>query len=99
MTRNADVSLDAEKFDDSDDDFRDHVKKILRKRSRLAIVRLEIGRDISEEFRKLLVNAVKVENHYIYKDETPLNMKYVFELAGKAPDKAGGGLLYTPYEP
>ena len=26
-------------------------------------------------------------------------MKYVFELAGKAPDKAGGGLLYTPYEP
>ena len=41
VTRNADISPEDEEFDD-DDDYRHHMKKILKKRKRLAPVRLEI---------------------------------------------------------
>ena len=99
VTRNADVSFDSEKFEDSETDFRNYVRSRLRKRATLAIVRLEIDRDVSDGFRKELMKMTGVQKHQVYIDRTPLNMKYVFEMIGGLPDGLKGKLLYRPYEP
>ena len=43
VTRNADITLDEEKFDDDNIDMISHMKKVLKKRKKLAPVRLEIN--------------------------------------------------------
>ena len=91
--------FDSEKFEDSETDFRNYVEKRLRKRATLAIVRLEIDRDVSDGFRKELMKMTGVQKHQVYIDRTPLNMKYVFEMIGGLPDGLKGKLLYRPYEP
>ena len=45
VTRNADISLDEEKFDEENPDFLNYMSKLLRKRDRLAPVRLEVQCD------------------------------------------------------
>src|SRR5699024_9655219 len=47
VTRNADISPEDEDYD-INDDFRQHMQKVLRKRARLAPVRLEIQGDAGE---------------------------------------------------
>lgn len=99
ITRNADVSFDSDKFEDAEIDFRNHVKKILKKRAGMAIVRMEIGGSISSAFMKELLKIVNVKNRQIYKDTTPLNMKYVFELISRLPERLRRTLCYEPYVP
>ncbi|MGN0505581.1 MAG: polyphosphate kinase 1 [Lachnospiraceae bacterium] len=99
VTRNADVSFDSDKFEDTETDFRNHVKKLLKKRANLSIVRLELGSTVSNSFMKELLQIIEVENHQIYIDTTPLHMKYVFELVSKLPEKLCKPLCYIPYVP
>ena len=99
VTRNADVSFDSEKFEDAETDFRNYVQKLLKKRQTLAVVRLEIDRDISNALKKELLKMTSVETHQVYIDKTPLNMKCVFELVDRLPEELSRRLLYEPYEP
>ncbi|MGM9946921.1 polyphosphate kinase 1 [Floccifex sp.] len=98
VTRNADISFDEEKFEDSEEDFRHQVKKLLKQRDHLSVIRLEIDKKISESFRNILIKLVKVENHQIYVDDCPLNMGYVFQLIGQLEKEIVQPLLYKPYK-
>lgn len=97
VTRNADISFDDEKFEDNEEDFRRHVKKLLKTRDHLAVVRLELGSQISEAFRARLAKLAKVESYQIYVDQCPINMGYVFRLTGELPRETTAKLLYKPY--
>ena len=97
VTRNADISYDEEKFDDNDTDFRNRMSKLLKKRSHLAIVRLEIGGAAEGDFLKLLKRRIDVADHQIYFDRAPLNMKYVFALEKALPADRVTPLVFTPY--
>lgn len=97
VTRNADISFDEEKFEDNEEDFRRQFRKLLRKRNHLAVMRLELSRSISEEFRGKLSSLIRVETHQIFVDQCPLNMRYVFRLAAQLPKAAAEELLYAPY--
>lgn len=97
VTRNADISFDDEKFDDSEEDFRSRVLKLLKKRDSLSVMRLEISEKISEPFLSSLTALVHVEKRQIYFDSCPLNMKYVYPLAGDLPPQKAQALLYPPY--
>lgn len=100
VTRNADISFDEEKFEDIDtDDFRSQMSKLLKKRSRLSIIRLELDRKISDDFLKLLKKRIRVEDYQIYTSHAPLNMKYVFELEEHLPKDLAQTLYYTPFQP
>lgn len=98
VTRNADLSFDEEKFDDDEDDFLAQVTKLLKKRDSLSVVRLEFSRRISEEFLTRLTHLIPVEKRQICFDSCPLNMKYVFRLAGELPTEKVVTLLYSPYQ-
>ena len=99
VTRNADISFDDEKFEDSEEDFRRQMQKLLKQRDHLAVVRLELSTPVSQEFQKLLSSVIRVENRQIFVDRCPLNMRYVFRLAGELPKEISARLLYTPYRP
>lgn len=99
VTRNADISFDDDKFEDIDGDFRSHMSKLLKKRNRLSIIRLEISDRISGDFMKLLKKRISVEDYQIYIDKAPLNMKYVFALENQLPEKISQPLRFLPYHP
>ncbi|MGE4354533.1 MAG: polyphosphate kinase 1 [Oscillospiraceae bacterium] len=100
VTRNADISFDEDKFEDIESiDYRSHVSKLLKKRSRLGIVRLELQGQISPEFQQLLSERISVENHQIYFARAPLCMKYIFDLTSALPEEIAAPLLFDPYTP
>ena len=55
VTRNADISFDVDKFEDTtEEDFRNHVSKLLHLRGKQSAVRLEVSRPISQAFLDIL---------------------------------------------
>lgn len=99
VTRNADISFDDEKFEDDEDDFRSRITMLLKKRDHLSVVRLEVNSAVSDEFKKILIKYVQVESHQMYVDPCPLNMDYVFGLAGDLLAEKAAALLYPIYQP
>ena len=99
VTRNADISFDDEKFEDSEADFRRQMKKLLKQRDHLAVVRLELSAPVSGEFQSILSELVRVETHQVFVDTSPLNSRYVFRLLGELPKDRSVRLLYPTYHP
>lgn len=98
VTRNADISFDAEKFEDNGEDFRNSMSKLLKKRDSLSVVRMELSKSVSEEFLSKLMKLVQVKERQIYFDTCPLNMRYVYQLAGEMSSEKAGLLLYPSYQ-
>ena len=99
VTRNADISFDDEKFEDNEEDFRRQMKKLLKQRDHLAVVRLELSASVSAELQRILSSLVRVEDHQVFVDSTPLNMRYVFRLTGELPKELSPRLLYPAFRP
>ena len=97
VTRNADISFDEEKFEDSEEDFRRQMKKLLKQRDHLAVVRVELSEAISQEFQSKLSSLVRVETSQMFTDSCPLNMHYVFRLINELPKELSSHLLYPAY--
>lgn len=98
-TRNADISFDGEKFEDSEDDLLLRMTKLLKKRANQSIVRLELNQTPSQEMMDLLHGIVPVEDHQIVYDPSPLEMHYVFYLENNLPEFLREKLTYSPYHP
>lgn len=99
VTRNADISFDDDKFDDMDVDYRTKVSKLLKKRSQLGIMRLELQGKPSGEFQRILGARIDVENHQVYTCSAPLCMKYVYPMAASLPAEVSAPLSFAPYIP
>ena len=102
VTRNADISFDEEKFDDADDDYLKIMSHLIKKRGRLAPVRLEIQGEKGNSLDKLsemLQKRLSIDKSQVFFTSSPINMKYVFSLEKKIPDSFLGELKYTPYSP
>ncbi len=99
VTRNADISFDDEKFDDNDEDFLESFSKLLRKRSRLSIIRLEISDSVHNSFFNAITKLLGVARQQVFEDACPLKMKYVFGLADELPQERAKTFLYEPYTP
>ena len=97
VTRNADISFDEEKFEDTEEDFRKQVLKLLKKRGRLAVVRMELNHEISEQFFTRLTKLVQMDGEQCFVDPCPLQMGYVFTLAGALSRGKAKRLSYQPY--
>lgn len=98
VTRNADLDA-TEGTDESDEDYREHMKRILKKRSRLAPVRLESERPLSPTLEKLLLKRLNLKAHQTYVTTVPLDMSYTFGLASRLGEPKRGQLTNTPFTP
>lgn len=98
VTRNADINPDDEVFD-IDSDFREKMKKMLNRRRRLAIVRLELSAQVQDSLQQYLCSKLSIHPGQIYITEAPLKPAFVFDLAAHvSPDKARM-LTYRPFVP
>ncbi|MEG2531512.1 MAG: polyphosphate kinase 1 [Gordonibacter sp.] len=98
VTRNADLDAN-EGIDENDEDYRDHMKRILKKRARLAPVRLESERPLSSTIEGLLLERLNLKPHQMYSTIVPLNLSYTFGLAARLPEKERAALTNPPFSP
>ncbi|MGI6349927.1 MAG: polyphosphate kinase 1 [Eubacteriaceae bacterium] len=99
VTRNADISFDEEKFDDDEDlDYRHHMSKLLKKRARLAPVRLEMQGE-NHELSLLLSQRLQLEKKQVFYSSCPLEMRYVFSLYSQISPHLLWNLIYPGYTP
>ncbi|MBR4456406.1 MAG: polyphosphate kinase 1 [Solobacterium sp.] len=98
VIRNADVSVDDDSFEDSED-YRDRMVRMLKKRKRMNPVRIELSRRISEGMMKYLSKYLKAEDRMIYVCNMPMDRKYMFQIAELLPKELADKLSYPPYTP
>ena len=85
ITRNADI--DAEEVKDEDLDYRDMMKNLIRERTRLSPVRLELTRKIDPEAENEIAGYLGIDLNHIIFVETPLDLSFVFGLQDYLRDK------------
>ena len=98
VTRNADISPEDEDCEVGDD-FRQHMKKVLRKRSRLAPVRLEVQGEAPESLTEYLRVRLALTGEQVFRTRAPISMGYVYALEGRLPAESAAALCYPPYTP
>ena len=98
VTRNADLDP-LEGADEVGEDFREHMKKILKKRTRLTPVRLESEQPLSKTVKAELKKRLHLREDQIYQTFVPLNMDYGFELSNMLDDKHASKLKFKPFTP
>ena len=98
VTRNADISPEDEDYEEMED-FRTHMQKVLKKRARLAPVRLEIQGRPSPALVEHLCRQLNLPQEHVFCCKAPLAMGYVFSLESKLPPESAGALCYPPFQP
>lgn len=98
VTRSADIDFDEKKSNHNTDDFRDSVRHLLKKRSKLGFVRLEIEGEIDKELLKILRRYIDLDSHQIYFNRSPLNIKYVSDLENKLSEEQKKYLMFPVYK-
>ncbi len=93
VTRNSDIDYDEDNLDDDEIDLRSHLTKLLRKRERLAPVRLELQGE-APAIQKLLEEKLKLTGAQSFVCRCPLDLKYAYQLTG-----CDRSLYYTPHTP
>ena len=100
VTRNADIQVDDETFGVEGGDFRKKMEKLLRQRRRMAVVRVEISRPISDHFKEHFRSRFEVSDAQIFLSRTaPLKLGYAFSLGEHLPEKKRAFLSDAPFTP
>lgn len=99
VTRNADINLIASNIDE-DEDYRQFMEKILKRRNRLSPIRLEVFKSISQDALDYLCAQLKISPNQVFISKTStLEPKYFFSLIDKLPEDLRKTLSYEPYSP
>lgn len=99
VTRNADINLDAGDIED-DEDYRDSMKTILKKRNRLSPIRLEVFREIEPQALDYLLRQLHLSRSQVFISwHAPLDLGYLFDLIGALPEDIRRALSYKPFTP
>ncbi len=98
VTRNADISAEDETFE-VDDNFRERMKKVLKKRARLSPVRVEVQGRMNKILTYFIMDKLKVDKEQMFISKAPLVMGYVFQLLGRLSPIQKNELSYPPFEP
>jgi polyphosphate kinase len=97
ITRNADIHPEDEGFD-FDLDFRVHMKLILKKRSRLAPVRMEVEGELDEKIRRVFKDRAKLSDSQIFVQKSPITYDYVFDLMDRLSPKQRLDFTDPPFQ-
>lgn len=98
VTRNADIDPN-DGTEDMDYDYREHMKRILKKRARLAPVRLETDTPLSPVTKKFLLKRLGLKIHQVYVTSVPLDMGYAWGLDSMVKPELASKLTPEPFTP
>ena len=98
VTRNADITVD-EGMMDHDIDFRDVLSELLKKRRKLAAVRLQFWPSAPQEIVKFLRDKLVVPADRCYTQTSPLDPGLLFRLASRVSADSNPAFSYPPARP
>ncbi len=98
VTRNADINPDDESYE-LEEDYRQRMKQVLKKRAQLACVRLEIQNDFCPKGRNWLINRLNIGKEQVFFSKTPLSTKYLYSLIDMASPAQKRQLSYPAFAP
>ncbi|MDR2714069.1 MAG: polyphosphate kinase 1 [Coriobacteriales bacterium] len=98
VTRNADMDTIGEQFE-GDDDFREHMSKLLKHQKRLAPVRLEIQGSELKKLPNYLKKKLKLEDNQVFMSVAPLDLSYQGALRDHVSPAVRKRFSYEPFEP
>lgn len=78
VTRNADIDFNA--VYDEDLDYRDKMAQIVKLRKKLAPVRLELSRDITEDMVKQVCKYAEMEEPHVFLSRAPLDLSFLSQI-------------------
>ena len=78
VTRNADIDADA--LYDEDLDYRDFMTELIKRRKKLAPVRLELTREMDGEIVDILCDYLELDSDHVFQAQSPLDLSFVFEI-------------------
>ena len=78
VTRNADIDADA--LYEEDIDYREFMAELIKRRKRLAPVRLELSRELDGEIVRTLCKHMDVDKDHVFKNNSPLDLSFLFGI-------------------
>ena len=98
VTRNADLGLELD-LGDEDTDFRQYMKEVLKKRNRLAPVRLEVQQGVTQELLQFFLQKLDLREKQVFTCTSPLDFSYISEIMRRIPDQNRQRLFYPKFSP
>ncbi len=98
VTRNADIDIDDDTLD-LDYDYRHKMKELLKKRRRLAPVRLELSSKLDDSFLSYVQDKLKLSQAETFITTTPMNLQNAFDLGNKLAPSDKSRLEFLPFTP
>ena len=98
VTRNADIDPDGEGVEE-EEDYRQHMKKVLKLRQRLQPVRLEIRGKLGKKLEDLIASELSLESRRVFRLNRPIDLGYVYGLETHIPDHEHAACVYRKFEP
>lgn len=96
IIRNADISEDDDSFLDCDFDFRNLMEELIKKRKKLAPVRIQVAGDKNSDSIKYLCKRLELEDNQVFSAFAPLDLSFAFSLKGSFENTC---LCYAPFMP
>ncbi len=98
VTRNADITVE-EGMMDHDIDYREVMTELLKKRRKLAAVRIQFFREAPMEIAKLLCVRLMLPEKQCFVQQSPLDLSFLFKLYGRVEADGHAELCYPPARP
>jgi polyphosphate kinase len=97
-TRNADINYE-EEGEEIEGDFRFLMKKLLKKRRRLSVVRLEMATPPEENFEKVFCERLQIGKREIFASRAPMKFSHLSLIIGKMNPEVKLALSYHSFTP
>ncbi len=98
ITRNADITVDEGMFD-HDVDYREIMSDLLKKRRKLAAVRLQVSPRAPAQIVSLLLDKLVLPQRQVFEQSTPLDLSIGFKIAARLAQDGHPELFYPVKRP
>ena len=95
ITRNADIDADA--IYDEELNYRDHMVEVIKRRMRLAPIRVELSRTLEAPVIKRLCDNLNLKENQLFSSDSPLELSFLSDLRDLLRTRAE--LFYAPRRP
>ena len=98
VTRNADIDV-KEGMMDHDIDYREIMTELLKRRRKLAAVRLQVTPEAAPEVQRLLCSRLELSGKRVFAQKSPLDLSFFYKLTGRIEAEDHPGLFYPAARP
>ena len=98
VTRNADIDV-KEGMMDHDIDYREIMTELLKRRRKLAAVRLQVTPGAAPEVQRLLCSRLELSHKRVFVQKSPLDLSFFYKLTGRIEAEDHPGLFYPAARP